>query len=146
MLLTLEKIKINTDIGQCGGSKLVEKQSSKQIILINAKLLANLVCNILSLFLLFKFLKTSLYILWMWLLAGTVPAFKKLLAGTVPAFKKLLAGTVPAFKRLLAGTHKFYFFGFFNTFYQKKFLPLKKIYGYLPLKGYWQVPIFFFVF
>ena len=79
----------------------------------------------------------------MWLLAGTVPAFKKLLAGTVPAFKKLLAGTVPAFKRLLAGTHKFYFFGFFNTFYQKKILPLKKIYGYLPLKGYWQVPINF---
>ena len=67
-----------------------------------------------------------------------------LLAGTVPAFKKLLAGTVPAFKRLLAGTHKFYFFGFFNTFYQKKKFTLKKIYGYLPLKGYWQVPIIFF--
>merc|ERR1712020_552729 len=55
-------------------------------------------------------------------------------------------GTVPAFKRLLAGTHKFYFFGFFNTFYQKKNLPLKKIYGYLPLKGYWQVPINFIFF
>ena len=49
-----------------------------------------------------------------------------LLAGTVPAFKKLLAGTVPAFKRLLAGTHKFYFFGFFNTFYQKNIFTLKK--------------------
>ena len=69
-----------------------------------------------------------------------------LLAGTVPAFKKLLAGTIPAFKRLLAGTNKFYFFWVFNTFYQKKFLPLKKIYGYLPLKGYWQVPIIFFWF
>ena len=32
----------------------------------------------------------------------------------------LLAGTVPAFKKLLAGTHKFYFLGVFNTFYQKK--------------------------
>ena len=61
----------------------------------------------------------------MLLLAGTVPALKKLLAGTVPAFKKLLACTVPAFKRLLAGTHKFYFFGFFNTFYQKKNFTLK---------------------
>ena len=62
------------------------------------------------------------------LLASTVHAFKKLLAGTVPAFEKLLAGTVPAFKRLLAGTHKFYFFGFFNTFYQKKnFTPKKNL-------------------
>ena len=69
-----------------------------------------------------------------------------LLAGTVPAFKKLLAGTVPAFKRLLAGTHKFYFLGFLTLFTKKKILPLKKIYGYLPLKGYWQVRINFIFF
>ena len=65
----------------------------------------------------------------MWSLTGTIPGFKKLLAGTIPAFKKVLAGNVPAFKRLLAGTHKFYFLGFFNTFYQKKILPLKKFMG-----------------
>ena len=77
------------------------------------------------------------------LLAGTIPAFKKLLAGTIPAFKKLLAGTVPAFKRLLAGTHKFYFFGLLTLFTKKNFT-LKKMYGYLPLKGYWHVPINYF--